>query len=290
VEGGKSLKFTERLVRIFKYAETEAEKTASIVYPIHLLLGLLQERSSVCAELTIQFPKLYETLNERVEEMPFDKDEQGISHEPFYNKISESTKMVIKNANIRKKHFKQVYINEGHIVHAIFKTNDSIPRVLFDELDVSRILEIVSFPRDMIVSLKDYFLPPITKNNITFRKAAQCDASDLLPFVKQEFGIGWLESIRHGFLQKNIPIFIAIERQEIVGFACYDVVRRKKGLFGPMGTTSSKRNQKIGSTLLHFCLDEMKEIGFEYAIIGEAGPIEFYEKVCNAVVIPKRVN
>jgi hypothetical protein len=30
----------------------------------------------------------------------------------------------------------------------------------------------------------------------------------------------------------------------------------------------------------------MKEIGYEYVIIGGAGPIEFYEKACNPVVIP----
>lgn len=30
----------------------------------------------------------------------------------------------------------------------------------------------------------------------------------------------------------------------------------------------------------------MKEIGYEYVIIGQAGPIEFYERCCNAKVIP----
>lgn len=54
-----------------------------------------------------------------------------------------------------------------------------------------------------------------------------------------------------------------------------------------MGTSITKRTQGIGNALLHYCLNEMKEIGYEYAIIGEAGPIEFYEKSCNAVIIPK---
>lgn len=52
-----------------------------------------------------------------------------------------------------------------------------------------------------------------------------------------------------------------------------------------MGTSLSNRMQGIGYTLLHYCLYEMKEIGYEYAVIGEAGPLEFYEKACNAVVI-----
>ncbi|SFM47494.1 Predicted N-acetyltransferase YhbS, partial [Gracilibacillus orientalis] len=183
--------------------------------------------------------------------------------------------------------FKQIYLNEGHLVDAIFRNNDYSTSAIFDGLDVSRILEIVSHPRDMIVSLKDYSFPNIPTSNMTFRKAEQIDATSLKKFVEKEFGNGWLDSIENGFSKENIPLFIALDDEEIIGFACFDVVRNKKGLFGPMGTTYSKRVQGIGYTLLHLCLSEMNEIGYEYAVIGEAGPIEFYEKACNAVVIPK---
>ncbi len=54
-----------------------------------------------------------------------------------------------------------------------------------------------------------------------------------------------------------------------------------------MGTSVSKRIHGIGYTLLHYCLSEMKEKSYEYSVIGEAGPLEFYEKSCNAIVIPK---
>jgi len=154
-------------------------------------------------------------------------------------------------------------------------------------VDVSRILEIVSYPRDMIVPLKDYSFPIILTTNLTFRKAKQSDATLIKKFVEKEFGKGWIDSIENGFLQEDVPIYIALAGQEIIGFACFDVVRRKKGLFGPMCTSSSSRIQGIGYTLLHYCLYEMKEIGYEYAVIGEAGPLEFYEKACNAVIIPK---
>ena len=106
--------------------------------------------------------------------------------------------------------------------------------------------------------------------------------------MEKEFGNGWLDSIESGFLKEDIPIFIAQDDQGIIGFACFDVVRRKKGLFGAMGTSFSNRIQGIGYTLLYYCLVEMKEIGYEYAVIGEAGPLEFYETACNAVVIPKK--
>jgi len=265
----------------------EAERTTMIVYPVHLLLGVLLERTGVCAELYINYPSLTEILNERVKEMQYDKDDQGINYEPFTINISQTTKMVLENANNRMKRFKQVYLNEGHIVEAIFKMNDPLTKAVIDGLDVSRILETVSYPRDMIVPLKDYSFPTIPTSNLTIRKAKQSDTARLKNFVEKEFGKGWIVSIENGFSQEDVPIFIALEGQEIMGFACFDVVRGKKGLFGPMGTSFSNRVQGIGYTLLHYCLYEMKEIGYEYAVIGEAGPIEFYEKACNAVVIPK---
>ncbi|MBA9028555.1 GNAT family N-acetyltransferase [Peribacillus huizhouensis] len=84
-------------------------------------------------------------------------------------------------------------------------------------------------------------------------------------------------AIENGFQEEDIPIYVADENGMIVGFACFDVVRRKKGLFGPMGTSISKRIHGIGYSLLHYCLSEMKEKGYEYSVIGETGPLEFYE-------------
>lgn len=265
----------------------ETERTTKVVYPVHILLGILLERTGVCAELYINYPSLSEILNDLIKETQFDTEDEGIKYEPFTLNISQTTKMVIENAEKRMKRFKQIFLNEGHIVDSIFKIDDHSTRSIIEELDISRILEIMSYPRDLIVSLKDYSIPIIPNSNIVFRKAEQGDAASLKMFVEKEFGNGWLESIENGFHQEFVPIFIALEGQEIVGFACYDVVRCKKGLFGPMGTSLSNRIQGIGYTLLHYCLGEMKEIGYEYVVIGEVGPIEFYEKACNAVVIHK---
>lgn len=282
------MRYTDRSLRILKYAEMEAERTTKIVYPIHLLLGVLLERTSVCAELSINYPNLSEIINKKVTDIQFDKEDKGLNYEPFTLNISQTTKRVLAQAENQMKRFNQVYLNEGHIVVAIFKVNDRLTRAIIDGLDVPLILEIVSLPRDMIVSLKDYSFPTLPKSRITYRKAKQKDAPSLKTFVEKEFGNGWIDSIEIGLLQENIPIFIALDGQGIIGFACFDVVRRKKGLFGPMGISFSNRIQGIGYTLLHYCLGEMKEIGYGYAVIGEAGPLEFYEKACNAVVIPKK--
>ncbi|MBU9723041.1 MULTISPECIES: GNAT family N-acetyltransferase [Bacillaceae] len=280
------MKITERTLRIIKNAEKEAEKTNEVVHPVHLLLGLLKERTSVCAELNNNYPGLGNILEERFKDLNRTV-KQGISYKPYTKKIALSTKRVMENANNLMKRYNQIYLNEGHIVDAIISSKDDSTKLVIDGLNVLRIRNIVSFPRDMIVSLRSYSFPNILLDNITFRQAEESDAIVLKNFIQKEFGDGWLASIENGFLKEDIPIFIALDNKRILGFACFDVVRNKKGLFGPMGTTRTKRLEGIGYTLLHMCLNEMKQIGYEYAVIGEAGPLEFYEKACNAVVIPK---
>lgn len=281
------MKFTERSLRILKYAEQSAKRTTQIVYPVHILIGMLRDKTGVCAELFLTNPNLETLLNKRIKETYFNHEEQGMRHECFATYISPKTDQVLKIAHQRMKRFKQVYINEGHLADAIFRNNDPLTDEIFTELDVSHILAIMSKPRDMIVSLKDYAYPNMSTSHITFRRAKKSDAEQLKVFVKKEFGKGWLDSIENGFLKTKIPIFIALNNNDIVGFACFDVVRKKQGIFGPMGTSFTSRVRGIGYTLLHLCLREMKEIGYAYAVIGEAGPVEFYEKACNAVVIPK---
>lgn len=89
------------------------------------------------------------------------------------------------------------------------------------------------------------------------------------------------------FQQAPIPIFIAHADNRIVGFACYDVVQMKKGVFGPMGTSLTYRQKGVGKALLYHGLSGMQRTGYACAIIDNAGPIEFYETACGAVVIPK---
>ena len=78
--------------------------------------------------------------------------------------------------------------------------------------------------------------------------------------------------------------YIAQQHQKIVGFACYDTAAL--GYFGPTGVADAFRGKGIGKTLLLVCLLEMKLKGYGYAIIGWAGPQEFYEKAVGVVAIP----
>lgn len=286
MEGCGCVKLTERALRIVRHAEREAEEKAGVVQPVHVLLGVLLERTGVCGELYLKHPDLVESVK-KLSENQYVEDVEGETHELFTLPVASSTKRLLTLAVQRMQRYGQVYINEGHLVDALFKLEDPLVNAIMKAIDLSPVAETIARPRDMIVSLRSYTFPELPQTNLSFRRATIQDAVAVKDFVEHEFGSGWLDSVTFGFGQQNIPIFIALQEGEVIGFASYDVVRAKKGVFGPMGTSLSSRVQGVGYTLLHLSLREMQEIGYEYAVIGEAGPMEFYEKACGAVVIPK---
>lgn len=79
--------------------------------------------------------------------------------------------------------------------------------------------------------------PSVKSEKHFVRRAVKQDYDALMQFISSEFSKGWQENVEKGFHFSQIPIFIAFdENSRIVGFEAYDVVREKKGLFGPMGT------------------------------------------------------
>lgn len=56
------------------------------------------------------------------------------------------------------------------------------------------------------------------------------------------------------------------------------------GIFGPMGVGRSSRGRQIGRILARRALGSMKAYGWARAVIAAAGPVEFYEHCCGAVV------
>ena len=66
----------------------------------------------------------------------------------------------------------------------------------------------------------------------------------------------------------NHPIscFVAVQNQQIIGFACYDATAL--GFFGPTGVIEESRGKGVGKALLLACMLDMKLKGYGYAIIG----------------------
>jgi hypothetical protein len=107
----------------------------------------------------------------------------------------------------------------------------------------------------------------------------------VLDWIVTNFNGGWAEQAGAAFQNRPLTIFIAVQdRRKIVGFACFDAVRRN--FFGPIGVAESCRNSGVGSGLVAHCFGAMREAGYEYAIIHAVGPMAFYSKVCGAEPVP----
>lgn len=141
---------------------------------------------------------------------------------------------------------------------------------------------------DLLVKLYD--LPEIesasqfaTRTGITIRRAISPEKHVVTDWVQQTFNEAWKSECEIAFARSPISCLLAIEQSQLIGFACYDVTM--KGFFGPTGVDKQARGKGVGKTLLLHALHSMKQEGYGYAIIGGAGPVEFYAKWCDAIPI-----
>ncbi len=107
----------------------------------------------------------------------------------------------------------------------------------------------------------------------------------VLAWIREYFGDGWASEVTIAFGSHPINCFIAVDKKErkILGFAGYDCT--VKNFFGPTGVQKEYRGRGIGKALLFKCLEAMRDDSYGYAIIGDAGPVDFYAKACGATVI-----
>jgi GNAT superfamily N-acetyltransferase len=119
---------------------------------------------------------------------------------------------------------------------------------------------------------------------ITIRKPLGSEKSLVVGWVRENFGESWACEMEISFSRAPVSCYVAQQDRKMVGFACYDAAAL--GYFGPTGVAESSRGKGIGKALLLACLLEMKLKGYGYAIIGWAGPQEFYEKAVGAMAIP----
>jgi N-acetylglutamate synthase-like GNAT family acetyltransferase len=279
-----NINFTERMKRVISLAEKELDiSNGNFLLPIHLLIACLVEKTGVLGEIYLKSDFDLDVLRKAAKE-----ENQPViqaSDNPFFKvPISKEVEFVFQEALGYMHRYKQIYLNEGHLLIALITTN--VIDDFLSETNRNIILTTGTLSRDLITHLQNYSFPDITSQLV--RKVNKGDYNQLVQFVKIHFSKQWAQTIKEGFSLEEPTIYIAFgPEEEIVGFAAYDVFQNKKCYFGPMGVAKNNRIKGIGFSLLHHCLKDMKDIGYEYAIIGGAGPIEFYEKVCNAVVIPK---
>ncbi|MBS8264273.1 GNAT family N-acetyltransferase [Mesobacillus boroniphilus] len=276
----KDVKLTKHMKKVFRIAQQDCQMTQSAcLVPEHLLIGCLDDGS-----FPIKEAKQKSGIDIDVLKNTFNPSPDNLSYEicePLKIPICQSTKLVIEQAISYMRNYNQIYLNEGHVLKALIKTGQT-EKLLTKEMN-NTLLSVATVSRDMSLDLTGYKKPDTLYRKI--RIVSNEDAERLILFINEEFGTRWTESIKHELRKQQPSIFIAEDQEErIVGFAAFDI--HKPHYFGPMGVAKNNRAGGIGESLLHFCLDAMKNRGYKEIHIDNAGPIEFYENTCHAKVIP----
>ncbi|NKB71226.1 MAG: GNAT family N-acetyltransferase [Candidatus Latescibacteria bacterium] len=141
---------------------------------------------------------------------------------------------------------------------------------------------------DMLVKL--YELPPVAplvadlqKQGLIIRPAMAYEKHRVVDWVRSTFGEGWASECDISFARQPVSCYIATQDRGVIGFACYDSTCRN--FFGPTGVAEEKRGLGLGKTLFLATLHAMAAMGYAYAIVGGAGPTDFYAKTAGATII-----
>ncbi len=126
----------------------------------------------------------------------------------------------------------------------------------------------------------------LKEEGITFKRAHPVDKARILNFVGETFSDGWRNECEHSFSYPIPTCYIAVKDKTVIGFACFDATAR--GFIGPMGVDPQVRQGGIGKALLLTALEQMRAMGYAYAVIGWAstGARPFYTEGFGAVEIP----
>ncbi|MCD4685839.1 MAG: N-acetyltransferase [Anaerolineae bacterium] len=142
---------------------------------------------------------------------------------------------------------------------------------------------------DMLVKLYDLpdLAPAVARSNaagVDIRRGLPPEKHVVLAWVGEHFSAHWVSECDVAFAHQPVGVFVAVEGETLIGFACYDTAAR--GIFGPTGVSEAARGKGVGAALLLACLHDMRAQGYAYGVIGGTGPQEFYVKACGAVAIP----
>ena len=138
---------------------------------------------------------------------------------------------------------------------------------------------------DMLIKL--YALPDVDAvENVSgtmCRKPLAPEFDLIVDWVVRDFSAGWASEVRAALNNRPVSLFVALRAGTLRGFCCYDATAR--GFVGPVGVAESERGQRLGATLLLACLQEMRSVGYAYAVAGAVGAREFFRRVAGATEI-----
>ena len=105
-------------------------------------------------------------------------------------------------------------------------------------------------------------------------------------WVESEFSSGWASEILPAVSRTPSTLVVVIDTKsgDLAGFCAWDCTAL--GFLGPVGVAEVYRGRGVGRVVVLEVLYAMKEQGYGYSIVGDAGPVEFFKLSCSAMVIP----
>ena len=271
---------TNRLRRVFNITENSLNDR-KVIFPIDIFMAMILENTGILKDLNKYFFHKIDKYKETALNLP--KNIEGNKNHFFIAPIDDSTLEIInKSLQIMSK-ANQTYLDEIFVLKALLKIPNEVIELLTEE-EIHYIQRLCNKSKDLSVYLGNFYSFNNNQNsNFIIRKALNEDKYLLYDFVKENFNSIWADSLASIFPSNNIPIYLVIFNDHIIGFSAYDILGTSS--FGPIGVLKEFRKNSIGKELLNKCLLDMKLRGDSIAIIKNAGPIEFYEKCCNAYII-----
>lgn len=141
---------------------------------------------------------------------------------------------------------------------------------------------------DMLVKLyelpeKTTIINQLAESGIVIRRGLAPEKHIVKDWVRRTFNGHWESECDVAFSRLPVSCFIATEGDKVVGFGCYEATC--KNYFGPTGVDPAMRGKGVGKALLLACMHALRDEGYAYAIIGGAGPTDFYKKTIGAIPI-----
>lgn len=141
---------------------------------------------------------------------------------------------------------------------------------------------------DMLVRLYDMpdhseLVRKLAADGVEIRRILPLEIAVVSAWVGKHFYPNWASECERAVNNWPVSCFVAVDKGEIVGFACYDATCR--GFFGPTGVAESERGRGVGKAILWVALKAMWDFGYGYAVIGGVGPADFYAKAVGATPI-----
>lgn len=142
---------------------------------------------------------------------------------------------------------------------------------------------------DMLVKL--YALPPFTNvqkkihgNGINIRRAMAYERGKVCRWVERIFNPLWSDECATAFGRQPLGCYVAIKEESIIGFCCIEVTYQN--FIGPIGVKANHQGEGVGKGLLLAAASDLYAFGYAYAIIGDVGAPEFFERSLGAIEIP----